>query len=151
MPTTRRRPSALAGAELPHPWRAKVKASAVIVRSAASFIVLPFDGGSDVVAALPVDPSDDSGNDSESGRSRLELKDVVGAISEEHERDAGEPVEPIGRAVLAAIDLLRDGLGVALVGPAVQVAYVPIEQSCCAGVGPQISRAYRKSPLSCMS
>lgn len=39
----------------PTPRTAKVKASADIVRSAASFIVLPFDGGSDVVAALPVE------------------------------------------------------------------------------------------------
>ncbi|MDE3854386.1 hypothetical protein I7F30_05015 [Sinorhizobium meliloti] len=48
----------------------------------------------------------------------LELKDIVGAVTEENERDPGEPVKPVGQAVLAAIDLLRDRLGVALVGPA---------------------------------
>ncbi|WQO48312.1 hypothetical protein U8C32_22295 (plasmid) [Sinorhizobium medicae] len=96
MPTTRRRPSALAGAELPHPWRAKVKASAVIVRSAASFIVLPFDGGSDIVAALPVDPGNDGGDDSETGRSHDEAR---------------------SRTSNHRLDLFRDGLPIGVLAP----------------------------------
>lgn len=58
----------------------------------------------------------------------LKLKNVVGAVSEKNERDASQPVKPVCQAVLAAVDLLRDGLGVALVGPAVQIACVPIKQ-----------------------
>ncbi len=58
----------------------------------------------------------------------LELKDVVGAVAEKNERDPPQSVKPISQAVLAAVDLLRDGLGVALAGPAVQLACVPVEQ-----------------------
>ncbi|WP_162305567.1 hypothetical protein [Sinorhizobium medicae] len=72
--TTRRRQAALAGAEIPHSCGTKVKARADIVRSAASFIVLPFDGGSDFVAALPVDPNNYGDNDGEGGRSRDEAR-----------------------------------------------------------------------------
>ncbi|WP_234895360.1 hypothetical protein [Sinorhizobium meliloti] len=45
----------------------------------------------------------------------LKLKDIVGAVAEQHERDPGQPVKSIRQAVLAAVDLLRDRLGVALV------------------------------------
>ncbi|RVI98237.1 hypothetical protein CN183_31465 [Sinorhizobium medicae] len=58
----------------------------------------------------------------------LKLKDVVGAVAEQHERDPGEPVEPFRQAILAAVDLLGDGFGVAFVGPAVQVSRVPVKQ-----------------------
>lgn len=58
----------------------------------------------------------------------LELKDVVGAVAEKNERDPRQSVKPISPAVLTAVDLLRDGLGVAFAGPAVQVACVPLEQ-----------------------
>ncbi len=49
-------------------------------------------------------------------------------MAEKNERDPPQSVKPISQAVLAAVDLLRDGLGVALAGPAVQLACVPVEQ-----------------------
>lgn len=58
----------------------------------------------------------------------LKLPNVVGAVPEQHERDPGQPIEAIGEIVLAPIDLFRDGLGVAFVGPAVKAARVPVEQ-----------------------
>jgi len=58
----------------------------------------------------------------------LELKDVVGAVAEKNERDPRQSAKPISQAVLAAVDLLRDGLGVAFAGPAVKVPGVPVEQ-----------------------
>lgn len=58
----------------------------------------------------------------------LELKDIVRSVAEQHERDPRQPIEAGGQAILAVVDLLRDGLGVALVGPAVKVPGVPVEQ-----------------------
>ncbi|CCM70409.1 hypothetical protein BN406_04127 (plasmid) [Sinorhizobium meliloti Rm41] len=58
----------------------------------------------------------------------LELKDIVRSVAEQHERDPRQPIEAGGQAILAVVDLLRDGLGVALVGPAVKVPDVPVNR-----------------------
>ncbi|ATB02171.1 hypothetical protein BWO90_08685 (plasmid) [Sinorhizobium meliloti] len=93
---------------------------------------------------MPVDPSNDGDNDGESDDRRrdhlfrlpprrIEARRRDGnryrlLLCEENERDPRKSVEPVGQAVLTAVDLLRDGLGVALVGPAVQIPRVPVEQ-----------------------